>query len=62
MSSQACSDQAATCNAHAAAHEGTALAADWQELALQWRLLAADGDSSRTLARLMRRARPSMRV
>lgn len=37
------------------------MAADWARMAQQWRLLAADGDASRTLARLMRHAKPSSR-
>jgi hypothetical protein len=55
MSSQDCSDKAAACDAEARTYKGAPAAADWQELARQWRLLAADGDASVTLARLMRR-------
>ena len=58
ISSQDCSDKAAACETHAQACEGTPLAADWREMARQWRLLAADGDASETLARLMRRTQP----
>lgn len=57
-SSQDCSNKAATCDAQAQICEGTRIAADWREMARQWRLLATDGDSSGTLARLMRRAKP----
>jgi hypothetical protein len=62
MSSQDCSDQAATCDARAESYEGARAAADWEEMARQWRLLAADGDPSRTLARLMPRAKPLMHL
>jgi len=59
MSSQDCLDQAATCDARAEVCESRPLAAEWAEMARQWRLLATEGDASRTLARLMRRAAPS---
>jgi len=58
MSSRDCSDKAAACDAHAQTYDGTPVAADWEALARQWRLLAADGDASATLARLMRRGQP----
>lgn len=50
MTSQDCTDQAATCDAHAAKYGATPMAADWAQMAQQWRLLAADGDASGTLA------------
>jgi len=59
MSSQDCSDQAAACDARAQVCESRPMAAEWEEMARQWRLLATDGDASRTLARLMPRAAPS---